>query len=46
MSWSAVINKDDGHLVSAEELYGVSIFTPKFVKEPKGGLELELEDGA
>lgn len=45
MIWSAVIDKDDGHLVSAEELYGARLFTPKFVKEPKGGLKLEFEDG-
>lgn len=45
MSWSAAINKDDGHLVSAEELFGVPIICPKFVKEPRGGLKLELEDG-
>lgn len=44
MGWSAAIDKDDGHLVSAEELLGCSICLPKFIEEPKGGLKLELED--
>lgn len=44
MGWSAAINKDDGHLISAEELLGVPICLPKFIKEPKGGLKLELKD--